>query len=152
MHRSIVSSRVQVNILEILLEKCYTTPACQKHISRRSYSTGPGPLSTNNEITDVAVLGGGITGLASAYYLTQQLPHARITLFESTSRVGGWLHSKQLDIGSGKVLFEQGPRSLRPSVPNGMVTLDLVCSVHCVTSTVLILETRSTTWGLKIKF
>ncbi|KAL8999235.1 MAG: hypothetical protein Q9169_001900 [Polycauliona sp. 2 TL-2023] len=75
---------------------------------------------------NVAVLGGGITGLASAYYLTQQLPKAHITLFEGSSRLGGWLHSKQIDVGTGKIVFEQGPRTLRPSRPNGWVTLDLI--------------------------
>ena len=30
-------------------------------------------------------------------------------------------------MGSGqRVVFEQGPRNLRPSVPNGVLTLDLV--------------------------
>lgn len=28
--------------------------------------------------------------------------------------------------GRGRVVFEQGPRNLRPSVPNGVITLDLV--------------------------
>ncbi|KAL8721719.1 MAG: hypothetical protein Q9225_001669 [Loekoesia sp. 1 TL-2023] len=81
------------------------------------------------EVTNVAVLGGGITGLASAYYLAQQLPHAQITLFEGSSRLGGWLRSKQVNVGDGKVVFEQGPRNLRPTRPNGWVTLDLVQSL-----------------------
>ncbi|KAL8860401.1 MAG: hypothetical protein Q9178_003060 [Gyalolechia marmorata] len=81
---------------------------------------------SNREVFNVAVLGGGITGLASAYYLAQQLPNAQVTLIEGSSRLGGWLHSKQIDVGNGKVVFEQGPRTLRPSRPNGWVTLDLI--------------------------
>ena len=152
MHNPIISSRFPVNFLNILLKRCYTSPACQKHASRKCYSTGINPLQNDNEISDIAVLGGGITGLTSAYYLTQQLPDARITLFESTSRVGGWLHSKQVDISNGKVLFEQGPRSLRPSMPNGLVTLDLVCFIRRVKSNILIVEIRSTNLDLKIEF
>ncbi|KAI4281414.1 MAG: hypothetical protein L6R38_003715 [Xanthoria sp. 2 TBL-2021] len=81
---------------------------------------------SNRASLNVAVLGGGITGLASAYYLAQQLPKAHITLFEGSSRLGGWLHSKQIDVGTGNIVFEQGPRTLRPSRPNGWVTLDLI--------------------------
>ena len=79
------------------------------------------------EVKNVAILGGGITGLASAFYLSKLLPEVRITLLEGSSRLGGWLHSKQVDVGNGNVVFEQGPRTLRPNVPNGLVTLKLVC-------------------------
>ncbi|KAL8872803.1 MAG: hypothetical protein Q9174_001634 [Haloplaca sp. 1 TL-2023] len=75
---------------------------------------------------NIAVLGGGITGLASAYYLARHLPRTNITLLEGSPRLGGWLRSTQVDVGTGKVVFEQGPRSVRPSRPNGWVTLDLV--------------------------
>ena len=127
MHRSNVPLRTPVNVLEVLLNKCYTTPACQKRSPRRCYSAQTSIPGVSNGVTDIAVLGGGITGLACTYFLTQQLPEARITLFESTSRLGGWLRSKQVDVGNGKVLFEQGPRTLRPNLPNGILTLDLVC-------------------------
>lgn len=72
------------------------------------------------------MIGGGITGLASAYYLSTSLPDTKITLFELSSRLGGWLHSKTVDVGNGKIIFEQGPRSLRPNTINASVTLDLV--------------------------
>ncbi|KAL8907045.1 MAG: hypothetical protein Q9207_001657 [Kuettlingeria erythrocarpa] len=96
---------------------------------RRAYATTTSYNGFDSEVTDVAVLGGGITGLASAYYLAQQLPHSKITLFEGSSRLGGWLRSQQVDVGNGKVVFEQGPRNLRPTRPNGWVTLDLVKSL-----------------------
>ena len=75
----------------------------------------------------MAILGGGITGLCSAYFLSRSLPKARITLLEASSRLGGWLHSKQVEVNNGTVVFEQGPRNLRPKAPNGLITLDLVC-------------------------
>ena len=152
MYKPAVSSRTPVNVLEILLNQCYTTPACQKRSSRRSYTTEKSTPNINNEVTDIAVLGGGITGLASAYFLNQQLPEARITLFESTSRLGGWLRSKQIDVGNGKVVFEQGPRNLRPNSPNGLVTLNLVCLKDFTNPTVLNVDIRFINLDSKIEF
>ena len=106
--------------LEVLLQRCYGASR------RRSYGTESPKTSTAGAVQDVAVLGGGVTGLATTYYLSQQFPNARITLFEASSNLGGWLRSKQINIGNGKILFEQGPRTLRPTNPNGWVTLDLV--------------------------
>ncbi|KAI4238612.1 MAG: hypothetical protein LQ349_000997 [Xanthoria aureola] len=102
-------------------------PACRHDaLQQRTLATSHLKDESTRASLNVAVLGGGITGLASAYYLAQQLPKAHITLFEGTSRLGGWLHSKQIDVGTGKIVFEQGPRTLRPSRPNGWVTLDLI--------------------------
>jgi oxygen-dependent protoporphyrinogen oxidase len=90
-------------------------------ISSPAASTQSGPTGPN-----IAVLGGGITGLSTAYYLSKELPTANITLYEAGDRLGGWLHSKHVDTGNGKVVFEQGPRSIRPHTPSGLVTLELV--------------------------
>jgi NAD(P)-binding Rossmann-like domain len=79
--------------------------------------------STTTE-PEVAVLGGGITGLATAYYLAKK--NIKVTLYEASERLGGWIHSEHVDVPDGRVLFEQGPRTLRPNMPNGMVTLSLV--------------------------
>ncbi len=152
MHRAIISSRSPVNALEVLLNKCYTTPACYKRPWHRCYTAETSASNVSNEVSDIAVLGGGITGLASAYFLTRQLPEARITLFESTPRLGGWLRSKKVEVGHGNVLFEQGPRNLRPSTPNGLVTLDLVCLKTCTYSFVLIKRTRSVNLDSRIEF
>ena len=129
-----------VNILDTLLRQCYTSPACQKVVLRRSISVKVDPSAM-----DVAVLGGGITGLATACYLSHQFPQTSVTLFEGSERLGGWLRSEQVDIGDGKVYFEQGPRTLRPNPPNGVVTLDLVrdgkhMNEHC---SCLLADTRS---------
>lgn len=74
---------------------------------------------------DVAVLGGGITGLACAYYLTRELPTAKVTLYEGKDHVGGWIQSKRVPVKGGTVLFESGPRTLRPQ-SNGVLTASLV--------------------------
>lgn len=74
---------------------------------------------------DVGVLGGGITGLASAYYLTRELPNAKVTLYESKENIGGWLQSTRVPVKDGTILFEAGPRTLRPQ-SNGVLTASLV--------------------------
>lgn len=74
----------------------------------------------------IAVLGGGVSGLASAHYLTRELPHAKITIYEESDRLGGWLNSRQVNVKQGDIVFEQGPRSLRPNTPASLVTLDMV--------------------------
>ncbi|KAI9873779.1 MAG: oxygen-dependent protoporphyrinogen oxidase [Pleopsidium flavum] len=114
------------HLSEVLLKQCYRSPRCQSIHQRRQYSTPPLPAHENHDVKDVAVLGGGITGLASAFYLSQELPNAKITLYEGSSRLGGWLQTKYIDVGNGHVVFEQGPRTLRPSMPNGFVTMDLI--------------------------
>lgn len=113
-------NRALTNTLDLWLKICYTTPACQR---RQQYTT---LQAKRQDPTDVAVLGGGITGLVSAYYLSKEFPNARIVLFEGSPRLGGWVKSEKVDVGNGSVIFEQGPRSLRPSIPNGLITLDLV--------------------------
>lgn len=77
-------------------------------------------------VTNVAVLGAGISGLASAYFLSRKLPQAKIVIYEKSSRVGGWVSSTFVDVGSGRIVMEQGPRSLRPNSPSAKVTLQLV--------------------------
>lgn len=91
----------------------------------RAYATSTADAKTANEI---AILGGGITGLATAYFLTKQLPDAKVTIYEASDHLGGWLRTKRVMVGNGTILFEQGPRTLRPGTPAGMVTLEMVSS------------------------
>ena len=64
---------------------------------------------------DVAVIGGGLTGLTTAYYLARRLPSSsRVTLYEGADRLGGWIHTvKKTTPDGGVVHFENGPRILR---------------------------------------
>jgi len=82
-----------------------------------------------DSITRIAVLGGGITGLASAHYLARELPDAKITIYEGSNRIGGWLRTEPFGNSEGKIHFEQGPRTLRPGNAfgaAGLTTLELV--------------------------
>ena len=74
----------------------------------------------------IAVLGGGISGLSCAYYLTREFPSAKITLYEASNRLGGWVHTEVVDGGFGAIAFEQGPRTLQPNRVSSLVTFDLV--------------------------
>jgi oxygen-dependent protoporphyrinogen oxidase len=69
----------------------------------------------------IAVLGGGISGLSTAYFLKKELPNASILLIES-QKWGGWISSLKRD----NTLFETGPRTLRPHGEAGAFTLGLV--------------------------
>lgn len=62
----------------------------------------------------IAVLGGGIAGLASAYFISKEFPRSKITIFESSKEAGGWIKSQRVRVNGGDVLFEYGPRTLRP--------------------------------------
>nr|POE93473.1 protoporphyrinogen oxidase [Quercus suber] len=67
-----------------------------------------------------AILGGGITGLATAYYITKFMPGTKVTIYEASDRIGGWLLSKRVPVNDGSIIFEAGPRTLRPT-PNGLL-------------------------------
>jgi oxygen-dependent protoporphyrinogen oxidase len=58
----------------------------------------------------IAVIGGGLTGLCSSFYLSRRFPRSLISLYENEQRFGGWVRSERVQ----NVLLEYGPRSLRP--------------------------------------
>ncbi len=61
----------------------------------------------------VAVIGGGITGLAAAFYLRQLRPAAKITLFECNSRLGGNIRTERRQ----EFLLDAGPDSFMRAKP-----------------------------------
>ncbi|KAJ2841617.1 oxygen-dependent protoporphyrinogen oxidase, partial [Coemansia brasiliensis] len=62
----------------------------------------------------ITVLGGGITGLSTAWFLAQQLPSAvSIKLVEGSSRLGGWMRTDKRQAGGKEFIVERGPRTLR---------------------------------------
>lgn len=87
----------------------------------------------NAEVKDanVAVLGGGLTGLTTAYYLAKKLPStAKITLYEASERLGGWIRTDKVPVDvdgkKGVVSFERGSRSLTSLAQNTWRYDDLV--------------------------
>lgn len=73
--------------------------------------------------THVVVVGGGITGLTSAFHVARKFPSTRVSLLEKESRYGGWLKSERVNVGNQHVIVEAGPRTLRP---NSFALLELV--------------------------
>uniref|UniRef100_A0A3Q3VYM4 Protoporphyrinogen oxidase n=1 Tax=Mola mola TaxID=94237 RepID=A0A3Q3VYM4_MOLML len=71
----------------------------------------------------IAVLGGGIGGLAASYYLCKTPQVTKVILLESSSRFGGWLWSTRRSDGA---VFEHGPRGIRPAGAVGRNTLNMV--------------------------
>lgn len=70
----------------------------------------------NGKKREIAVLGGGITGLTTAHYLARHAQNAHITLYEASNKLGGWIYGGLVEINketSEKVMFQSGPRILR---------------------------------------
>ncbi|CAF0738300.1 unnamed protein product [Brachionus calyciflorus] len=64
----------------------------------------------------VAIIGGGISGLSTAYYIKKlALPVSEIIIYEASNRFGGWIDSKKISINNESVYLEKGPRTLRLS-------------------------------------
>src|SRR5947199_569109 len=57
----------------------------------------PPSLATPSRPRRIAVIGGGISGLAAAHRAHELEPAASITLFEASSRLGGVLQTEQRD-------------------------------------------------------
>ncbi|CAL1532001.1 unnamed protein product [Lymnaea stagnalis] len=69
------------------------------------------------------VIGGGVSGLASAFYIQKFLPkYSKVILLEGSSHIGGWVNTTIHPDGG---IFEHGPRSLRPVGEQGRNTLQL---------------------------
>jgi oxygen-dependent protoporphyrinogen oxidase len=77
---------------------------------------------------NIAVIGAGITGLATAYFLTKEMNNATVTIYETFKEGGGWIKSLEYPGEDGDVIFELGPRNLRPNTPAALVTIKMVCS------------------------
>ncbi|KKK25912.1 hypothetical protein ARAM_003146 [Aspergillus rambellii] len=75
---------------------------------------------------DAAVIGGGITGLTAAYRLSKDPSCSKVTLYEKTPHLGGWLQSETIPVDGGEIVFEYGPRTLRVAVPSCLPLVDLI--------------------------
>ena len=69
-----------------------------------------------------SVVGGGISGLTAAYYLKTLIPSLDVTIYEASSRLGGWIQTTN----QNGLILEHGPRTVRPVGPKGANTLELV--------------------------
>src|SRR5579863_4649179 len=74
-----------------------------------------GPAATSSE-RNIAVIGGGIAGLAAAHRLHELAPSSSITLFEASDRLGGVLRTERED----GFLLELGADNFITNVPWGV--------------------------------
>ncbi|KAJ3987847.1 hypothetical protein F5890DRAFT_1563050 [Lentinula detonsa] len=88
----------------------------------------------------VVILGGGLTGLSSAFHLSRRFPEALITLVEKTSRFGGWISSERVQVHDGdgrtaEIVLESGPRTLRPNAKSVLELIHLLGLKNSVITT-----------------
>lgn len=100
-------------------------------------------MSATRQPRTLAVIGGGLSGLSTAhYYLRSLSPRlragTRIVVLERQDRVGGWCRAvklqgnrllapgEALDPSKASLVFETGPRSIRPVGLLGWLTVELV--------------------------
>nr|VFK64527.1 MAG: oxygen-dependent protoporphyrinogen oxidase [Candidatus Kentron sp. TUN] len=76
-------------------------------------------MSDNQQTLHVAIVGGGISGLATAFFISRLAPGSRVGIFEKEDRFGGTMQSEHRD----GFLFEAGPNGF---LSNRVETLDLV--------------------------
>ncbi|KAH9435032.1 hypothetical protein MCOR02_003992 [Pyricularia oryzae] len=83
--------------------------------ARRGYASSRSVITKDKPDSKIAVLGGGLTGLSTALFLSVFAPRASITLYEANERLGGWVHTvdSEAEDSQGRphsVRFERGPR------------------------------------------
>ncbi|KAF2821618.1 Protoporphyrinogen oxidase [Ophiobolus disseminans] len=100
-------------------------PALSSRCSRYRYS------SSTSYPERIAVLGGGVAGLSSAYFVSREFPNSKVTVFEAGKEIGGWIKSKRVEVEGGHVVFELGPRTLRSATATAHLVqeLDLIKDV-----------------------
>jgi hypothetical protein len=108
-------------------------PVTRKSFEKLQLALDEEPYSPRGEINpnakNIAVLGGGITGLVTAFELSRTVPGAKITIYETAKRLGGWMDSEIVAVDNGEVVFDWGPRTLRHTGDgSGVATVNLVCS------------------------
>ena len=92
---------------------------------------------------DVAIIGGGISGLSAAYFAAKELPETRITVYDASDRLGGWLSSRRVEVPGGSIVVETGPRTLMTDY-KGAATALLVCLCSDTRSLAVAARIRST--------
>ena len=112
---------------------------------RRGYATTTGttaaPINVQkNRPKHVAVIGGGLTGLSTAWFLTKFMPEAKVTVYEGSGRMGGWIdteeHAVEIPGATGEkkhgvIRFERGARLVQPKTSlqnwDDVAFYELVC-------------------------
>ena len=68
----------------------------------------------------ILVIGGGIAGLAAAYYANRNIPGAQVTVIEAGSHWGGKITTDRVAFEDGQFIIEGGPDTFLASKPWGV--------------------------------
>jgi oxygen-dependent protoporphyrinogen oxidase len=71
-------------------------------------------------MTNIVIIGGGIAGLAAAYFARKKAPDVSITLIESSDRWGGKITTDRVQFDDGQFIIEGGPDTFLATKPWGV--------------------------------
>lgn len=72
----------------------------------------------------VAVVGAGVSGLSFTYFLNRLRPDIHLTVYDGSSRSGGYIHSPKVELNGEAIRMEKGPRTLRGSSDGTVLIAD----------------------------
>lgn len=78
------------------------------------------PAPPTESALDVAIVGGGFSGLALAHHVRQRAPAARVMVFEASDRLGGKVSTDIIETEHGRFIVEAGPDSFLAAKPWAM--------------------------------
>ncbi|CDK24949.1 unnamed protein product [Kuraishia capsulata CBS 1993] len=81
-------------------------------------------MSVLKQNAKVAVIGSGISGLSFAYYLSKLRPDVKVSVFEATDRVGGYIRTTKHS--QSGLMLEKGPRTLRGASVGTLLIIDTI--------------------------
>ncbi|PSR90475.1 hypothetical protein BD289DRAFT_481714 [Coniella lustricola] len=133
--RNLYSSHAHTHPIRLRSHLTTTTPSDPGLALTKTRNYATTATSKSPPPKDIAILGGGLTGLTTAYYLTRFHPTAKITIYEASDRIGGWVDTervsvKTIDGRNAAIAFERGARAVSPQKGAGrwedFVLFDLI--------------------------
>lgn len=73
---------------------------------------------------DVAIVGGGISGLTLAWRLQQRRPDLTVIVLEAESRTGGKILTEHMEVDGDGFLIEGGPDAILTQKPDALALID----------------------------
>ena len=81
-------------------------------MSWRGDTRWPRPSQRSDDLYDLVIVGGGLSGLSSAYYYLEARPEARVLVLENHDDFGGHARRVEFDVGGRTVLTFGGSTSI----------------------------------------
>lgn len=72
----------------------------------------------------VGVVGAGISGLSYSFFLSKIRPDVKISIVDSSNRVGGYIRSEKKQSQGQDIMLEKGPRTLRGVSEGSLLIID----------------------------